>query len=47
MKRLLTVLALATAIAAPFASAAYAGPPGAYYQQQQSGYPQSPAGGGY
>jgi len=47
MKRLLTVLVLATAIAAPLASAAYAGPPGAWYQQQQRGYPQSPPGGGY
>jgi len=46
MKKLITVLALATMITAPLASAAFAGLPGAYYQrQQQGGYPQSPPGG--
>ena len=47
MRKLLAIVAIATTIAVPFASAAYAGPPGAYYQQQQRGYPQSPPGGGY
>lgn len=47
MRKLLTIVVLATAIASPFASAAYASPPGAFYQQQQRGYPQSPPGGGY
>lgn len=47
MKKLLAVVVLATAISSPFALSAYAGPPGAFYQQQQRGYPQSPPGGGY
>lgn len=47
MRKLLAVVAIATTIAVPFASAAHAGLPGAYYQQQQRGYPQSPPGGGY
>lgn len=47
MKKILAVIALAVAIGSPLATAAYAELPGAYYQQQQSGYPQSPPGGGY
>jgi hypothetical protein len=45
MKILLTIVTIATLFAAPLSSTAYAGLPGAWYQQQQSGYPQSPPGG--
>ena len=47
MKKLLVVVATATVLVLPFSSAAFAGLPGAWYQQQQGGYPQSPPGGGY
>ena len=47
MKTLLAIVTVATLFAAPFSSTAFAGPPGAFYQQQQAGYPQSPPGGGY
>lgn len=44
-KKLFVTLAAATLFAATFATASFAGPPGAFYQQQQYGYPQSPPGG--
>jgi hypothetical protein len=45
MRKLLAALTLATAVVIPFWADAVAGPPGAFYQQQQRGYPQSPPGG--
>lgn len=45
MKNVIIALGLATLVTSQLASAAYANLPGAYYQQQRSGYPQSPPSG--
>jgi hypothetical protein len=45
MKRIFVLVTLAALSATAFASTASAGLPGAWYQQQQAGYPQSPPGG--
>ncbi len=45
MKKLLVLLALAALTTTTVVSTASAGLPGAYHQQERSGYPQSPPGG--